>query len=160
LDLNKINRIHFIGIGGIGMSNLARFFLSRGVSVSGYDRIETELTNQLIIEGADIHFKDDIHLIKNPAKIDLVVYTPAISLNHGELSYFINSDIAVVKRAELLGLITENSFSIAIAGTHGKTTTSCIVAHMLEYSGLGCNAFLGGISTNYNSNFIINKKIR
>ncbi len=157
MNIDNINRIHFIGIGGIGMSNLARFFLSKGVSVSGYDRVETDLTFQLIDEGADIHFIDDVNLINELEKIDLVVYTPAISVDHGELSYFVNSDILVIKRAELLGLITENSFSIAIAGTHGKTTTSCIVAHMLEYSGLGCNAFLGGISTNYNSNFIINK---
>jgi len=141
------------------MSNLARYFLSKSISVSGYDRVETDLTDQLIREGAVVHFTDDIKLIDSPEKIDLVVYTPAISIDHSELSYFINSDITVMKRAELLGVITKNSFSIAIAGTHGKTTTSCIVAHMLEYSGLGCNAFLGGISTNYNSNFIINEKV-
>ena len=139
------------------MSNLARFFLSKGVAVSGYDRVATELTDNLINEGAKIHFEDDLSSIGDVDKIDLVAYTPAIPNENNQLTYFKNSSIAVVKRAELLGLITKNSYSIAIAGTHGKTTTSCIIAHMLEDSGLGCNAFLGGISTNYNSNFIINK---
>jgi UDP-N-acetylmuramate--alanine ligase len=159
LEIENINRIHFIGIGGIGMSNLARYFLSKGVSVSGYDRVKTDLTDRLANEGAAIHFVDELDSIKQIDKIDLVVYTPAIPMNHNQLSYFIKSDLPVIKRAELLGLITKNSYSIAIAGTHGKTTTSCIVAHMLEHSGMGCNAFLGGISTNYNSNFIINKNI-
>ena len=159
MEIENINRIHFIGIGGIGMSNLARYFLSKGVSVSGYDRVKTDLTDRLANEGAAIHFVDELDSIKQIDKIDLVVYTPAIPMNHNQLSYFIKSDLPVIKRAELLGLITKNSYSIAIAGTHGKTTTSCIVAHMLEYSGMGCNAFLGGISTNYNSNFIINKNI-
>lgn len=159
MEIENINRIHFIGIGGIGMSNLARYFLSKGVSVSGYDRVKTDLTDRLANEGAAIHFVDELDSIKQIDKIDLVVYTPAIPMNHNQLSYFIKSDLPVIKRAELLGLITKNSYSIAIAGTHGKTTTSCIVAHMLEHSGMGCNAFLGGISTNYNSNFIINKNI-
>jgi len=159
LEIENINRIHFIGIGGIGMSNLVRYFLSKGVNVSGYDLVKTDLTDRLTNEGASIHFIDELNSIQQIDKIDLVVYTPAIPLDHNQLSYFIKSDLPVIKRAELLGLITKNSYSIAIAGTHGKTTTSCIVAHMLEYSGIGCNAFLGGISTNYNSNFIINKNV-
>ena len=159
MEIENINRIHFIGIGGIGMSNLSRYFLSKGVTVSGYDRVKTDLTDRLANEGAAIHFIDELDSIQQIDKIDLVVYTPAIPMDHNQLSYFIKSEVTVIKRAELLGLITKNSYSIAIAGTHGKTTTSCIVAHMLEYSGMGCNAFLGGISTNYNSNFIINKNV-
>jgi UDP-N-acetylmuramate--alanine ligase len=156
LNLNNINSIHFIGIGGIGMSNLARYFLSRGVLVSGYDRVESNLTKSLISEGASIHYLDEIQQIRNTDSLDLVVYTPAISENNQQLSYFNQSTVTLLKRAEVLGEITKGSYCVAVAGTHGKTTTSCIVAHMLEYSGVGCTAFLGGIATNYNSNFILN----
>ncbi len=156
MNLNNINSIHFIGIGGIGMSNLARYFLSKGVSVSGYDRIESSITNNLINEGAAIHYVDEIQQIKNIDSLDLVVYTPAITEKNTQLSYFKIASISLIKRAELLGVITKDSYCIAVAGTHGKTTTSCIVAHMLETSELGCTAFLGGIATNYNSNFILN----
>ena len=154
--VNKINSVHFIGIGGIGMSNLARYFLSRGALVSGYDRVESNLTKSLIAEGASIHYLDNTQQIRNIDSLDLVVYTPAIPENNQQLSYFNKSTISLMKRAEVLGVITNDSFCIAVAGTHGKTTTSCIVAHMLEHSGVGCTAFLGGIATNYNSNFILN----
>lgn len=143
MNLNNINSIHFIGIGGIGMSNLARYFLSKGVSVSGYDRIESSITNNLINEGAAIHYVDEIQQIKNIDSLDLVVYTPAITEKNTQLSYFKIASISLIKRAELLGVITKDSYCIAVAGTHGKTTTSCIVAHMLETSELGCTAFLG-----------------
>jgi UDP-N-acetylmuramate--alanine ligase len=156
LNLNNINSIHFIGIGGIGMSNLARYFLSKGVSVSGYDRTESSITNNLINEGATIHYVDELQKIKNLDSLDLVVYTPAIPEKNTQLLYFKSASIRLIKRAELLGVITKDSYCIAVAGTHGKTTTSCIVAHMLESSELGCTGFLGGIATNYNSNFILN----
>ena len=139
------------------MSSLARYFMEKDIAVSGYDQTETILTQSLIEEGARIHYEDNVTKIEELEKIDLVVYTPAIPLDHSELTFFMNSEIKVLKRSELLGWVTKDSFSIAIAGTHGKTTTSSIIAHMLEVSGVGCNAFLGGISTNYNSNFILNK---
>ncbi len=140
------------------MSSLARYFMEKDIAVSGYDQTETILTQSLIEEGANIHYEDNVDKIKDLEQIDLVVYTPAIPFSHSELTFFMNSEIKVLKRAELLGWITKDSFSIAVAGTHGKTTTSSIIAHMLEVSGVGCNAFLGGISTNYNSNFILNKQ--
>ena len=142
------------------MSNLARYFLSRGLNVSGYDRLESPLTKSLVSEGASVHYVDGIQQIINMDNLDLVVYTPAIPEDNKQLSYFKQSAITLSKRAEVLGEITKNGYCIAVAGTHGKTTTSCIVAHMLEYSGLGCNAFLGGIATNYNSNFILNSKAK
>ena len=160
MNIDKINSAHFIGIGGIGMSNLARYFLSRGVLVSGYDRVESNLTKSLISEGAVIHYLDEIQQIRNIDSLDLVVYTPAIPENNQQLSYFNQSTVTLLKRAEVLGEITKGSYCVAVAGTHGKTTTSCIVAHMLEYSGVGCTAFLGGIATNYNSNFILNSNTK
>ena len=160
MNIDKINSAHFIGIGGIGMSNLARYFLSRGVLVSGYDRVESNLTKSLISEGAVIHYLDEIQQIRNIDSLDLVVYTPAIPENNQQLSYFNQSTVTLLKRAEVLGEITKGSYCVAVAGTHGKTTTTCIVAHMLEYSGVGCTAFLGGIATNYNSNFILNSNTK
>jgi UDP-N-acetylmuramate--alanine ligase len=157
LNIKDINRAHFIGIGGIGMSNLARYFISRGIAVSGYDRIDSEITKSLTAEGATICFDDQLSVLDDKDAIDIVVYTPAVPTENIQLSYFLANHDFIVKRAELLGLITKNSFCIAVAGTHGKTTTSSIVAHMLEYSNYGCTAFLGGIATNYNSNFILNK---
>ena len=156
MNISNINSIHFIGIGGIGMSNLARYFLSKGVFVSGYDRTESSITKSLISEGAVIHYVDDLQKIKKLDSLDLVVYTPAIPEENSQFSYFKSTSVRLIKRAELLGFITKDSYCIAIAGTHGKTTTSCIVAHMLDSSELGCTAFLGGIATNYNSNFILN----
>lgn len=155
------NNIFFIGIGGIGMSNLARYFLLKGANVAGYDRTESELTRTLVEEGALVHYEDNISLIpveftnKNST---LVVYTPAIPSNHKELDYFKENGFTVVKRAQLLGEITKNSDAVCVAGTHGKTTVSSMVAHLFRQSHIDCNAFLGGILKNYNSNLILSEK--
>lgn len=150
-DIKDIKRIYFLGIGGIGMSALARYFNARGVNVSGYDRTETVLTKQLASEGIAIHYEDNIAFIDKEA--ELVVYTPAIPKDHQELNYLLQHAYTVVKRSDVLGMITNSSFNICVAGTHGKTTTSTMIAHILRDSGYGCNAFLGGIAANYNSNF-------
>ena len=150
-ELNKIRKIYFIGIGGIGMSALARYFKQKGCEVAGYDRIQTALTLQLEDSGILIHYEDNIELI--PKDADAIVYTPAIPANHTELLYYQKNGYRVVKRSDVLKWITEASFNICIAGTHGKTTISTLVAHILRHSGFGCNAFLGGISVNYQSNF-------
>lgn len=144
-------RIYFIGIGGIGMSALARYFNAKKVAVSGYDKTETVLTKQLVSEGISVHYEDNIEFIDKAAQ--LVVYTPAIPAAHRELNYCLQNNYTVVKRSDVLGAITNSSFNICVAGTHGKTTTSTMVAHILRHSGYGCNAFLGGIAVNYNSNF-------
>jgi UDP-N-acetylmuramate--alanine ligase len=149
--LNDINRIYFIGIGGIGMSALARYFRFRGKEVSGYDRTETPLTRELEEEGIAIHYQEDPALA--PKDVQLVVYTPAIPKEQIELQYYREHGYLLMKRSEVLGLITESSFNICVAGTHGKTTISTLIAHILRHSGYGCNAFLGGISVNYESNF-------
>ncbi|MEP7257671.1 MAG: UDP-N-acetylmuramate--L-alanine ligase, partial [Flavitalea sp.] len=151
IDLKTIQKIYFIGIGGIGMSALARYFSFHGKSVSGYDRTKTPLTAQLEKEGIPVHYTDDIDLA--PKDAALIVYTPAVAATHQELSYYRQHNYTLLKRSDVLGLITENSFNICVAGTHGKTTISTMVAHILRHSGYGCNAFLGGIATNYNSNF-------
>lgn len=156
IDIKDIKRIYFLGIGGIGMSALARYFNSKGVVVNGYDKTETVLTKQLVKEGIGIHFEDDIKFIDKNA--DLVVYTPAVPKDHKELNYFLDNKYKVAKRSDVLGIITNSSFNICIAGTHGKTTTSTMVAHILRHSGYGCNAFLGGIAVNYNSNFWSNER--
>lgn len=156
IDIKDIKRIYFLGIGGIGMSALARYFNSKGVVVNGYDKTETVLTKQLVKEGIRIHFEDDIKFIDKNA--DLVVYTPAVPKDHKELNYFLDNKYKVAKRSDVLGIITNSSFNICIAGTHGKTTTSTMVAHILRHSGYGCNAFLGGIAVNYNSNFWSNER--
>ena len=150
-DINKISSIYFAGIGGIGMSALARYFNERGVHVSGYDKTETPLTKKLIEEGIEIHFKDDIELLDKNA--DVVVYTPAIPESHTELKYYKAHDYTLLKRSDILGLITKDTFNICVGGTHGKTTTSAMIAHILTATGFGCNAFLGGIATNYDTNF-------
>lgn len=149
--MDEIKRIYFLGIGGIGMSALARYFNSKAVFVSGYDRTETALTKQLEAEGIKVHYEDNIEFIDKEA--NLVVYTPAIPKDHKELNYLLQNNYKVVKRSDVLGMITNSSFNICVAGTHGKTTTSTMVAHILRHSGYGCNAFLGGIAANYNSNF-------
>jgi UDP-N-acetylmuramate--alanine ligase len=150
-SLKDMETIYFIGIGGIGMSALARYFHSKGVAVSGYDKTETELTKALVAEGIAIHYSEDIERI--PKETDVVVYTPAIPKDHAELVYYQQADYTVVKRSDVLGAITNDAFNICVAGTHGKTTTSTMVAHILRHSGYGCNAFLGGISSNYGTNF-------
>jgi UDP-N-acetylmuramate--alanine ligase len=154
--LTNIKNIYFIGIGGIGMSALARYFNTQGVKVSGYDKTPTSLTNDLENEGIAIHFEDDIHQIDKAATV--VVYTPAIPSTHMELNYCKDNGYNVVKRSDVLNWITENAFTIAIAGTHGKTTTTSMTAHILRHSGYGCNAFLGGIASNYGTNFWSHEK--
>ena len=151
MDLNNIQRVYFIGIGGIGMSAIARFFNEKGVQVSGYDRTATALTRQLEAEGMQIHYTDDINLVDKQA--NLVVYTPAIPAAHTELQWFREQGYEVVKRSDVLQEITRSLFAITVAGTHGKTTVSTMIAHLLTDSGYGCNAFLGGISVNYDKNF-------
>jgi UDP-N-acetylmuramate--alanine ligase len=148
--------VYFLGIGGIGMSALARYFKSLGVAVSGYDKTETELTKLLSAEGINIHFEDNIELIDKKAQV--IVYTPAVPRDHKELNFYQQNNYTVVKRSDVLGAITNGSFNICIAGTHGKTTTSTMVAHILRHSQFGCNAFLGGIAVNYNSNFWSSEK--
>lgn len=154
--LTNIQRIYFIGIGGIGMSALARYFNTQGVTVSGYDKTPTALTADLEKEGIAIHFDDDIQKIDKAATV--IVYTPAIPAEHSELNYYKDHGYLVVKRSDVLNWITENAFTIAIAGTHGKTTTTSMTAHILRHSGYGCNAFLGGIASNYNTNFWSHEK--
>jgi len=156
IEINKISAIYFVGIGGIGMSALARYFNAKGAKVSGYDKTETILTKQLVSEGIEVHYEDNIEFIDKNAQ--LVVYTPAVPKNHQELNYYQQNNYTVVKRSDVLGAITNSSFNICVAGTHGKTTTSTMVAHLLRDSGYGCNAFLGGIAVNYNSNFWSSEK--
>ncbi len=156
IAINKITKIYFVGIGGIGMSALARYFKAKGVEVSGYDKTETALTKKLAEEGINVHYEDNIEFIDKDAQ--LIVYTPAVPKDHRELNYFQQNNYTVVKRSDVLGAITSSSFNICVAGTHGKTTTSSMVAHLLQHSGYGCNAFLGGIAVNYNSNFWSSKK--
>ncbi|MDQ3278296.1 MAG: Mur ligase domain-containing protein, partial [Bacteroidota bacterium] len=143
--------VYFIGIGGIGMSALARYFRSLGVQVSGYDKTETALTKELTKEGISIHYTEDVAAI--PKEVALVVYTPAVPKEHAELVYYQKAGYTVVKRSDVLQGISEHSFNICIGGTHGKTTITTMTAHLLRHSGYGCNAFLGGISSNYGTNF-------
>lgn len=150
-SLNGIKKVYFIGIGGIGMSAIARYFHSKGIEVSGYDKTQTELTKELENEGISIHYNEDVNAI--PKDVDLVVYTPAVPKEHAELVYYQEHNYEVVKRSDVLQAISADSFNICIAGTHGKTTITTIVAHILRHSGYGCNAFLGGISVNYDTNF-------
>ncbi len=151
IKLENIQKIYFIGIGGIGMSALARYFKSRGAEVKGYDKTSTVLTRTLEDSGIDIHYEERIDLI--PKDVDVVVYTPAIPPQHAELVYYRANNYIVVKRSDVLQWITEGSFNICIGGTHGKTTVTTMIAHLLRHSGYGCNAFLGGISANYQTNF-------
>lgn len=143
--------VYFIGIGGIGMSALARYFKGRGAKVSGYDKTRTELTMMLEREGIDVHYSDDERLLDKDAT--LVVYTPAVPDDHKEFNYYKANKYNIKKRSEVLGMITSSSYNICVAGTHGKTTTSAMIAHVLRHSGFGCYAFLGGITTNYGTNF-------
>ncbi len=160
MNLDKIHNIFFIGIGGIGMSALARYFHTLGQNVAGYDKTPTELTDELVQSGISIHFEDRIDLI--PAdftkETTLVVITPAVPKTHSQWNYFIEREFEIKKRAEVLGIITKNTFCFAVAGTHGKTTTSSILAHILFQSGVDVTSFLGGIVENYNSNLVGNGK--
>lgn len=157
MNLAQIHNVYFIGIGGIGMSALARYFQFIGKNVAGYDKTATQLTDELIQNGLEIHFQDDVNLIdeqyKNPTNT-LVVVTPAVPKDHTEWNYFLSNGFTVKKRAEVLGIITKDTFCFAVAGTHGKTTTSSILGHILFQSGVDVTAFLGGIVENYNSNLI------
>lgn len=156
--MNEYNNIYFVGIGGIGMSALARYFNRIGKQVAGYDRTVTELTNELESEGITVHYVDDINLIAEnfrDKEATLVVYTPAIPKEHTELNYFFDNGFRVVKRSEALGEITKAAKTVAVAGTHGKTTTSSMVAHILKVANIDIAAFLGGITLNYNSNLIL-----
>jgi UDP-N-acetylmuramate--alanine ligase len=151
IELKDIKQVYFIGIGGIGMSAIARFFNEKGVQVSGYDKTVTPLTTQLEAEGIQVHYKEDVDVI--PKDVQLVVYTPAIPKEHKEYQYYLQNGYSVVKRSDVLQIITQSSLNICVAGTHGKTTISTTTGHLLRHSGFGCNAFLGGIAVNYNRNF-------
>ncbi len=152
MKLTDIRTIYFVGIGGIGMSAIARYFNGRGVAVHGYDRTATPLTKALEAEGMNIHYQEEVAAI--PEGVDLVVYTPAVPASHAELQYFHRHNYPVKKRAEVLGIISRSKKTIAIAGTHGKTTTTSICTHLLRVGGVDCTAFLGGIAQNFGSNFI------
>lgn len=158
MDINMLKSVYFIGAGGIGMSALVRFFLSKGKFVAGYDRTPSELTSKLIEEGADIHYIEDVNKIPlncRDKENTLIIYTPAISKDHQELNYFIQNGFEIYKRSQVLGLITRSGKGLCVAGTHGKTTTSTMVAHILHQSHVDCTAFLGGISKNYDTNLIL-----
>ena len=156
MDLNQINNVYFIGIGGIGMSNLARYFKNLGKRVVGYDKTPSALTNELVESGINIHFEDAIDMIPKDFYVEntLVVITPAVPITHSEWNYFIERNFEIKKRSEVLGLITKDTFCFAVAGTHGKTTTSGILGHIMYESGADVTAFIGGIVENYNSNLI------
>ena len=156
MNLNQIHNVFFIGIGGIGMSALARYFKAIGKNVSGYDKTPSMLTDELIASGIAIHFEDRIDLIPKDYYVEntLVIITPAVPVTHSQWNYFLERDYEVKKRAEVLGIITKDTFCFAVAGTHGKTTTSSILGHILYESGADVTAFVGGIVENYNSNLI------
>lgn len=160
MNINSIKSVYFIGAGGIGMSALVRYFLSKGKKVGGYDRTPSELIEKLIEEGADIHYEENIELIPEECKCKestLVIFTPAIPQEHKELVFFRENGFEILKRAQVLGMITHTEKGLCVAGTHGKTTTSTMTAHLLHQSHVGCNAFLGGISKNYKTNLLLSE---
>lgn len=161
MRIEEIKSVYFLGAGGIGMSALVRYFLSKGLFVAGYDRTPSELTKRLAEEGAHLHYEENIELVPDECKdpsSTLVVYTPAIPAEHKEWELFRNNRFCIMKRAEVLGIITKDNKGICVAGTHGKTTTSTMTAHLLHQSHIDCAAFLGGISKNYKSNLILSEK--
>ena len=158
MDANQLKAVYFIGAGGIGMSALVRYFLSKGKKVGGYDRTPSELTEKLIEEGAQIHYEESVEQIAPEfldAESTLIVFTPAIPDNHAELQYFRSHGFTIQKRAQVLGMLTRSGKGLCAAGTHGKTTTSSMAAHLLHQSHVGCDAFLGGISKNYGTNLLL-----
>ena len=158
MNINDIKSVYFVGAGGIGMSAIARYFLKRGLVVGGYDKTPSDLTRQLEKEGMFIHFEEDINQIPQACKNKkecLVIYTPAIPAEHKELCYFQENGFEIQKRAQVLGTLTKTHKGLCVAGTHGKTTTSTMCAHIMHQSHLNCNAFLGGISKNYGTNYIL-----
>lgn len=160
MNLNVFNRVYLIGIGGIGMSALARYFKAIGKDVAGYDRTRTDLTGELMNSGIKIHFEDNIKLIPQDYMKEsdtLIITTPAIPNDHNELTLFRENNFKLFKRSEILGYITENNNNISVAGTHGKTTVSTMIAYLLNQSDVGCSAFLGGISKNFHSNLVFSE---
>lgn len=158
MKAEDIKAVYFVGIGGIGMSAIARYFLHKGITVGGYDKTPSELTEKLKEEGAEIHYEENIDLIPTACKDaahTLVVYTPAIPKEHAELCYFQENGFEIEKRAQVLGTLSRAGKALCAAGTHGKTTTSTMAAHLLHQSHVDCNAFLGGISKNYGTNYIL-----
>ena len=157
MNLKDIHSVYFIGIGGIGMSALARYFDFIGKPVAGYDKTPTPITDGLQEKGIQVHFEDDIASVPETFKQTgtLVVYTPAVPVSHGEFNFYKANGFEIKKRSEVLGIITKDSYCLAVAGTHGKTTTSCILAHLLKECGLPFTAFLGGVSEDFNSNFVL-----
>lgn len=161
MNIETIKSVYFVGAGGIGMSALVRYFLFKGKVVAGYDRTPTPLTEALIAEGAQIHYEENVDLIPEACKdkeSTLVVFTPAVPQEHEELVYFRNNGFEIQKRAQVLGTITHSSKGLCVAGTHGKTTTSTMTAHLLHQSHVECTAFLGGISKNYGTNLLLSQK--
>jgi UDP-N-acetylmuramate--alanine ligase len=166
MSIKNLHTVYFLGVGGIGMSALARYFLAMGCKVYGYDKTKTVLTTQLETEGIEIHYAEDVEFLKElfPSSESLrmgqslICYTPAIPKDNKEFLYFTTNNFELLKRSQVLGLISQSYFTIAIAGTHGKTTTSSIVAHILNECAVNCIAFLGGISLNFNSNLLLNKE--
>ncbi|EFA97552.1 UDP-N-acetylmuramate--L-alanine ligase [Hoylesella timonensis] len=158
MDIKEIKSVYFLGAGGIGMSAIARYFLHKGLVVAGYDKTPSALTHRLEQEGMLLHYDENIdeipHACRNP-QVCMVVYTPAIPESHMELQYFKSNGFEVLKRAQVLGLLTRTHRGLCFAGTHGKTTTSTMCAHIMHQSHVDCNAFLGGISKNYGSNYIL-----